>query len=57
MAESENFQAGEGPSAQAEMEGFAAFTTKDTVCGRMIVLLRFSCFQQRPEDAQQSKSS
>ena len=57
MAESENFQAGEGPSAQAEMEGFAAFTTKDTVCGRMIVLLRLSCFQQRPEDAQQSRSS
>ena len=30
-----------------EMEGFATFTTKDTVCGKMIILLWLSCFYDR----------
>ena len=44
MAESENLQAGVGRSAQVEMEGFAAFTTQDMACCRMIILLWLSCF-------------
>ena len=42
-------------SAQVEMEGFAAFITQDTACGRMIVLLRLSCCHDRGKPKSKSK--
>ena len=46
VADGKNFQAGEEQSSQVEMEGFTALTTQDTACGRIIVLLRLSCFHE-----------
>ena len=43
----QQFSGGVEQSAQVEMEGFAAFTTLDMACGRMIILLRLSCFHDR----------
>ena len=34
-------------NAQVEKEGFAPFTTQNTAGGRMIVLLRLSCFNDQ----------
>ena len=47
VAESENLQAGARQSVQVEIEGFAAFTTQDMACCRMIVLLQLSCFHDQ----------
>ena len=57
MAESQNLQAGAEQSAQVEMQGFAAFTTQDTACGRMIVLLWLSCFHDRGKNQNRNWNS
>ena len=44
VAESEHFQVGAEQSAQVEMKGFAAFTTQDRACGRMIIYCDYLVF-------------